>query len=551
MAVQPDGKIVVVGRTQPNFGAVARLMPNGSPDPSFGGGDGIVIDRRFFPFTAVALQPDGKIVVASPQGRVFQGQRPIVGRYLPDGRPDRGFANGGALESNIHPNHGFKSAALVIRSDGQIVVGGTYHGGEASPTQAVATSISPDGVVTGTFGSVPPPGTGLSVPVKSRWTGLKDLLPMPDGTMIVAGVMDSPNLNESLAPMLAKIGPAFSPLADPSFGGGAGVVRPEFGLRYLDQRAETVIADGDGLILGGSLRARIMLARFDSNGIVDTGFGEDGLANPLAQRSARSAVVNAASKLDDGGIAVVGTNFNGAKYGLACEYCPEAMLGRFDPDGSLDREFGDRGLSPILGAGPERMVEGADIVQLPSGKIVASGTEPRGRQRLLVSRFWPDGALDRSFGEAGIATVTPCPGTEAERRRTRCLPSASVSFQARGLAGSSPALRIQIRPTLSWARIGEVKLFLPPELVARNGSGEGFYVIADGRSERIGVGAAGPARHQILTFGLMNSRRVTLIIPRGCIERVQPTKRGRKLVFGVRAVFESGSKHTVPIRRSP
>src|SRR5207237_6442009 len=69
VVVQPDGRIVAVGQTDINFidFAVARYNPNGSLDASFGGGDGkLNIDFNAWGdvCSAVALQPDGKIILA-------------------------------------------------------------------------------------------------------------------------------------------------------------------------------------------------------------------------------------------------------------------------------------------------------------------------------------------------------------------------------------------------------------------------------------------------------------------------------------------------------
>ena len=70
VAIQPDGKIVAVGTTlisgtNNNF-SVARYNADGSPDITFGGGDGKLTtdfsghdDRAY----SLAIQPDGKIVV--------------------------------------------------------------------------------------------------------------------------------------------------------------------------------------------------------------------------------------------------------------------------------------------------------------------------------------------------------------------------------------------------------------------------------------------------------------------------------------------------------
>ena len=74
IAAQPDRKLVLAGETSagasPNDFAVARLTEGGSPDATFGTGGKKTIDvaggddRAF----AVAVQPDGKIVVAGQSG---------------------------------------------------------------------------------------------------------------------------------------------------------------------------------------------------------------------------------------------------------------------------------------------------------------------------------------------------------------------------------------------------------------------------------------------------------------------------------------------------
>ena len=62
--LQPDGKIVVVGTAQAGV-AVARLNASGSPDATFGAAGKVTVDFGVATFgNAVALQPNGRIVVA-------------------------------------------------------------------------------------------------------------------------------------------------------------------------------------------------------------------------------------------------------------------------------------------------------------------------------------------------------------------------------------------------------------------------------------------------------------------------------------------------------
>ena len=94
VALQPDGKTVVAGLSGPsgnrkNRFALVRYTIGGIPDPSFGNGGRVLTavprggEAGLF---ALALQPDGKIVAAGASGEDF-----AVARYLPDGSLDPGF----------------------------------------------------------------------------------------------------------------------------------------------------------------------------------------------------------------------------------------------------------------------------------------------------------------------------------------------------------------------------------------------------------------------------------------------------------------------------
>ncbi|HEY3021436.1 MAG TPA: hypothetical protein VGJ32_14660, partial [Solirubrobacteraceae bacterium] len=141
VAVQPDGKIVVAGDTNtgPNpfdFG-VARLLPDGSLDSSFGGAGSTSVDfggddTAF----AMALQPDGKIVVA---GRSNAGDNPsnfAVARLLPDGSPDGSFGTGGKMLVDFGRDD--QGRAVSLQPDGKILVAGESGAGANPSNFAVA-----------------------------------------------------------------------------------------------------------------------------------------------------------------------------------------------------------------------------------------------------------------------------------------------------------------------------------------------------------------------------------------------------------------------------
>ena len=96
VVVQPDGRILAGGFFA-SFGfALARFRPNGSLDTSFSG-DGVATTNRLNAsgISAIALQPNGKIVAA---GSAFDGTGRLdfaLARFLPNGKLDQSFGDGG------------------------------------------------------------------------------------------------------------------------------------------------------------------------------------------------------------------------------------------------------------------------------------------------------------------------------------------------------------------------------------------------------------------------------------------------------------------------
>jgi uncharacterized delta-60 repeat protein len=139
VAVQPNGKIVVAGNVleQPNPYRVAvwRLNVSGTPDPTFDT-DGVagISDTAEDKVNAIALQPDGKILVAGETGLATSKNDAAVWRLKPDGGPgglnealDPTFDVDGQADVDNGGNE--RATAVAVQPDGKIVLAGYTEGG--------------------------------------------------------------------------------------------------------------------------------------------------------------------------------------------------------------------------------------------------------------------------------------------------------------------------------------------------------------------------------------------------------------------------------------
>ena len=339
VAIQADGKIVVAGGTgftgADRF-ALARYNTDGSLDTSFDG-DGKLTTDGFSEALQVAVQADGKIVAAGISFNVYQDFG--LARYNPDGSLDTNFAGDGTVWTDIAGDSDYLNA-MVIQPDGKIVVGGSTRDDDEQRFRFALVRYNVDGSLDTSF-------DGDGKVVTTIVTGqnsdeITGLAIQGDGKIVAAGWTEP---------------------TDPS----QGVYR--FALaRYASD---------------GSLDTS-----FDGDGIAITGFGGEDLALAVALQS-------------DGKIVVGGQHGQPTGYDFA--------LARYNADGSLDSGFdGDGFVTTDISEDGIETVQ--DLLIQPDGKIVAAG---EGYGDYAIVRYNTNGSPDSTFSGDGIISTNISGGDHA------------------------------------------------------------------------------------------------------------------------------------------
>jgi uncharacterized delta-60 repeat protein len=292
VALQPDGKIVTVGQrwnrnSAESLFALVRYRPDGSLDPTFGNG-GRVTTAFTDPAgaSAVALQPNGKLVVAGWTGPYFHDSFALV-RYNADGSLDSGFGTGGKVVTSFPSLSDSSAGAVALQSDGKIVLAGSAQPNTLESEFALAR-YNQDGSLDGTFGSGGEVTTQFNSP-QGAGAGADALVLQPDGKIIAAGgtVGDIAGTRGEFA--LARYTHAGSP--DTGFGSG-GQVTTSFGFSppangtsgdavtsLALQPDLKIVAAGYSQYGPHTERYQAALARYDANGSLDPSFGTGGKVN--------------------------------------------------------------------------------------------------------------------------------------------------------------------------------------------------------------------------------------------------------------------------------
>jgi uncharacterized delta-60 repeat protein len=371
--VQPDGKVLLAGDqggTDRDF-VLVRLGLDGSPDPTFGDGGRVVTDfgETDVP-SAIALGPDGSIVVVGVAAR--EGFFHLaVARYTPDGQPDARFGDGGRV---VGARADVDTPAVAVQPDGRILVVSSVYFNEPRPGRAdlTLTRFTADGGLDLGFGN-----GGTVTPEGLTRVGEGDAVAVqPDGKIVVVGGSPQPDPeNRFLSDYyVGRFNADGSP--DEDFGVG-GRVNVDFG-GGIDHAVSVVVqADGRLVVVGNGLPSiapfvdtiypldYVTLARLNPDGRLDAAFGDDGKVSTTLGGGGQAQAV---ALQEDGGLILVAKVLRHREASLAVRREGEVGVVRYDSHGAVDETY------PVGSAFPDSAFALIhDVAVLADGRVVAAG----------------------------------------------------------------------------------------------------------------------------------------------------------------------------------
>ncbi len=369
---------------------------DGKLDPTFGHKGRVFTPAGGNSANDVALQSDGKIVAVGAFSRVQGGMDNfLVVRYLPDGRLDPGFGEGGMVITDFGPGRS-DARGVVIQGDGRIVAAGTILDQNAIDDKFALARYLPDGTLDPTFG-----GDGMVAHrVESEQAAVWGLAIQADGRIVAAGYARPAPATTDFA--LARYLP--NGRLDRTFDSD-GMLITRFDEGDASARGLAIQLDGR-IVAAGHVALPVFssgfaLARYTVDGRLDPTFGGDGTvatAFPSGYASGLDLALQADGRMVVAGSAPVP---DGSSGGFA--------LARYLSDGDLDESFGTGGL--VTTEFPRGRSGARSVAIDAEGRIVAAGNaratdQPELRSDFGVARYLSDGTLDPSFGRDGLVITS-------------------------------------------------------------------------------------------------------------------------------------------------
>jgi uncharacterized delta-60 repeat protein len=359
LSIDSAGRILLAGSSETESKAiVARLLPDGVPDPSFGGGDGVaplpLRQVQHYFIHAIAAAPDGDLFLSGllDSGAVSESVPTTYGLITAldaAGTPLPGFMPPSSLRSEIG-----EVPDLGVDSQGRLLAAVDAEGGR----RLAVARFNRDGSIDSGFGNSGIASISLSCTFCANAVALA--VDAADRPLVLGGRF-----------RLARYTTSGQP--DPSFAPG-GATATDFGKGFTPFSNDLLLVNGRPIVAGARLRddgvGQFALARYGSptcRGLSATAIGTprndvlDGTPGPDVLLAGRGADIIHADSGNDIVCAGPGSDrvFGGAGADLLNgEGGGDRLLGQ----GGVDRLLGRNGEDHLFGGpGPDRLDGGSGL----------------------------------------------------------------------------------------------------------------------------------------------------------------------------------------------
>jgi uncharacterized delta-60 repeat protein len=357
---------------------------DGDLDPTFGVGGIVTTDfgTTFDVAEEVAVQPDGKIVVAG--ARFTSSGDFAVARYNPDGSLDATFGLGGTVYTDLNGGSSDTGRAMALQPDGKIVLAGqSVTAVSPSDEDFALVRYNSDGSLDTTFGTG---GIVLTDFGAQFFEGAFSVAIDSAGRIVAAGGSFTFATQRDFA--VARYNPDGS--LDTTFDGDGRVTTP-ISLTNFDVAADVAIQADDRIVVVGFANSDVALARYATNGALDTTFGGTGAIT--TNFGGLFADATAVVIQPDGKVLAVGSTTSTTTTDFA--------LVRYNADGSPDASFGTGGHVTTDFTATDVLT---DVALQADGRIVVTGRtfDSVNGDDFALARYEANGTVDPTFGVAGI-----------------------------------------------------------------------------------------------------------------------------------------------------
>lgn len=412
LAIQPNGRIVVAGSSWvPNQSgsseiAILRLMPNGSLDPTFNGTGKATVKLANTSIAAnkILMLPDGKIMCAGGAWNDTE-EWCLLARLNADGTPDTSFDGDGIITYKIGSLSQY-FIAMTLQPDGKILTAG--YANLSGYKEVVVMRFKPNGSIDNTFG-----GGLVHKLVGESYSRANDIALQPDGKILVTGFAV---VNGSEDFMLLRYNANGSP--DNTFSGD-GIATASLSNKDDNAIGLALQPNGKIVVTGVANSApgadvEMAVARFTSTGNLDPTFGGgDGMSTLHVSNNpdyASSLAIQA-----DGKILLAGHT----QQLLNSNWLYHTCIARLNTDGTPDTGFGAGDGFSVATLGSSGDFNRAMALQADGKAVLVGNASLSDFQQFAVVRFLTGISVDTNTPEESITAVTLYPNPIQEHTTLR------------------------------------------------------------------------------------------------------------------------------------